>query len=99
MSWSAVPCQRKENTAMNQLSPRLDAPLCTYEQSDSLMIADAACILATWTDLAPGRARKLGTALNTAARVLAPGLPLRSALATVPMTWSSLSRLRAAPPA
>ena len=84
---------------MNQLSPRLDEPLCAHEQSDGLMIADAARILLTWTDLAPGRARKLRTALNTAAKVLAPGLPLRSALATVPMTWPSLSRLRAAPPA
>jgi integrase len=63
------------------------------------MIADAARILLTWTDLAPGRAQKLGTALNTAAKVLAPGLPLASALATVPMTWASLSRLRVAPPA
>ena len=84
---------------MNQLSPRRDEPLCAQEPSDGLMLADAARILLTWTDLAPGRARKLGTALNTAARVLAPGLPLRSALATVPMTWPSLSRLRAAPPA
>jgi integrase len=63
------------------------------------MIADAARILGSWTDLAPGRQQKLRTALNTAARVLAPGLPLRSALASVPMTWPSLSRLRAAPPA
>ena len=84
---------------MNQLSPRRDEPLCAQEPSDGLMLADAARILLTWTDLAPGRARKLGTALNTAARVLAPGLPLRSARATVPMTWPSLSRLRAAPPA
>ena len=84
---------------MNQLSPRRDEPLCAHAQSDGLMTADAARILLTWTDLAPGRVRTLGTALNTAAKVLAPGLPLSSALATVPMTWPSLSRLRAAPPA
>jgi integrase len=84
---------------VNQLSPRLREPLCTDEHSGHLMVADAARIIATWTDLAPGRAQKLRTALNTAARVLAPGLPLASALATVPMTWPSLSRLRAAPPA
>ena len=70
---------------MNQLSPRRDERVCTHNQSDGMMIADAARILATWTDLAPARQQKFRTALNTAARVLAPSLPLGSACAGVAM--------------
>ncbi len=85
---------------MNALSRTPERAICTRDQSDGLSIAEAAGILATWDDLAPGRARKLRTALNTAAGILAPPGVAREAAATVvPMTWPSLRRLRAQPAA
>src|SRR6202041_198243 len=65
-----------------------------------LTIADAQRILATWTDLPPARMAKMRTALATAASILAPPGPSKSAAAAaVPMDCASLNRLRAEPPA
>jgi len=68
-------------------------------QSRRLTIADTEVILATWTDLSPGRAQKMRTALSTAARVLAPAEPRTSAAAAVAMDCATLSGLLKAPPA
>jgi len=62
-------------------------------------ITDAQRILASWTDLAPGRAQKLRTALATAARVLAPDGHPTAAAAVVPFDCVSLRRLLQAPAA
>lgn len=68
-------------------------------QPSRLTIADAERILATWTDLSPGRAQKMRTALSTAAKALAPGEHRTSAAATVLMDCATLSGLLKAPPA
>ena len=77
--------------------PRDPAPRCAKRAPPP--IAHAGGILATWTDLAPGRAIKMRTALATAARALAPGEPANFAAASVRMDCPSLSRLLQRPPA
>ena len=80
--------------ALTQLSvamPETDNP------SAYLSIAGTIRILATWTDLPPHRAQKFHTALNTAAKALAPHRA--SAPAFVEMNCRSLSRLLQAAPA
>jgi integrase len=84
---------------MNAFSKTTTPPPATPGGSPHLTIADAARLLATWTDLSPGRAQKMRTALSTAAKLLAPTAPPQLAAAAVPMTCPSLSRLLKAPPA
>ncbi len=74
----------------------LDLELPAINTAD-LTIAGALQIVATWTDLPPGRLQKFRTALATAARVLAPHQA--SGAATLPMNCASLSRLLQAPAA
>jgi hypothetical protein len=64
-----------------------------------LTIADAMRLLASWTDLAPGRAAKMRTALRTATKILAPNGPTDFAAAGLTMDCCSLHRLREAPAA
>ncbi len=84
---------------MNALANAIVTPGDTQTGTSTLTIADAQRILASWTDLAPGRATKLRTALATAARVLARDEHPTAAAAVVPFDCMSLRRLLQAPAA
>ena len=63
-----------------------------------MTLADAELILATWTDLRPGRAQKMRTALSTAAKALAPCEHPKTAATVVALDCLSLNRLLRSPP-
>ena len=64
-----------------------------HDALEPMTLADAERILATWTDLRPGRAQKMRTALSTAAKALAPDEHPKTAATVVAMDCPSLNRL------
>ncbi len=84
---------------MNALIKTASQEECARSTPATLTIADAEQLLAGWTDLAPSRARKMRTALLTAARILAPGERAETARVRVAMDCPSLSRLLQVPAA
>ena len=83
---------------MTILHPPGEGPDVNHAAAQRMTLADAHRILATWTDLSPGRAQKMRTALSRAAKALAPNEHPKSAATVVVMDCLSLNRLLQSPP-